>query len=181
MKTLVYLLALTVVPALAGAEEVWRWRDANGTIHYTNQADAAPTGAAVVETRIVVEAQRLPAAEPDLMLRDGVVIDARDQQVEPPSRPRAPRRIYSEQRLRFGCYAGDLLFAGGWAHPDDIAVQGNCLPYLLGPEAWLNAARSELALRANGIDWRQVVRMYLADQAPPRASAGRVSQASTDD
>ena len=29
---------------------------------------------------------------------------------------------------------------GGWSHPDDVNVVGNCLPYRLGPEAWLNAA-----------------------------------------
>jgi hypothetical protein len=101
------------------------------------------------------------------------VIDARE--LRPALRPRKRlRRIYSERRLRFGCYAGSVLYSGGWAHPDDIGVVGNCLPYLLGPEAWLNAARAELALRQNGLDWRQLVPMYLAqrESAPtPRATA----------
>ena len=59
-----------------------------------------------------------------------------------------------------------MLYAGGWAHPDDINEVGNCLPYMLGPEAWLNGARAELALREHGIDWREIVPMYFADREP---------------
>jgi len=51
-------------------------------------------------------------------------------------------------------------------------VIGNCLPYLLGPEAWLNAAPAELGLRENGIDWKQVVHMYVA----AKESARRLTQ-----
>jgi hypothetical protein len=81
------------------------------------------------------------------------------------------RRIYTEERRRFGCFASSILYAGGWSHPDDITVVGNCLPYMLGPEAWLNAARAELALREHGIDWRQVVPLFTAVErefGPPR-------------
>lgn len=165
MKTLAYLFVLALVPAFATAEEAWRWTDGDGTIHYTNRRDVAPADATSVTTRIVVEAAQLPGAEPDLVLQDGMVMDAHETRREiAPARQRPPYRIYSESRRRFGCFASGILFSGGWAHPDDIAVQGNCLPFLLGPEAWLNAARAELALRQNGIDWRELVPMYLAQR-----------------
>jgi hypothetical protein len=107
-----------------------------------------------------VETDRLPGA-PDLT-EDATAIDAAAQRREAPVARKRLRRVYTEKRLRFGCYAADLLYAGGWSHPDDITLTGNCLPYLLGPEAWLNAARAELGLRQNGIDWKQVVYMYVA-------------------
>ncbi len=173
MKTLAALLVLAALPPLARAEEVWRWRDANGTLCYSNQAAIAPRDAVPVKTRLIVEAKRLPGA-PDLVMDDGMVIDARD--VRPEARPPRKKlhRIYTEERLLYGCYASSVLFSGGWSHPDDITVIGNCLPYLLGPEAWLNAARAELALRQNGIDWRQVVHMYVAQREPwlPRRVTG---------
>jgi hypothetical protein len=95
-----------------------------------------------------------------------MVTDAVEQRPEARVARKGLRRIYTEKRLRFGCYASSLLYSGGWSHPDDITVTGNCLPYLLGPEAWLNAARAELALRQNGIDWKQVVHMYVAARDP---------------
>jgi hypothetical protein len=165
MKTLAYLFVLALAPALATAEEAWRWTDGDGTIHYTNRRESAPADATAVTTRIVVEAAALPGGDPDLVLQDGMVMDAHETRPEvAPPRKRPPYRIYSENRRRFGCFASGILFSGGWSHPDDITVEGNCLPYLLGPEAWLNAARAELALRQNGIDWREVVPMYLAER-----------------
>ncbi len=153
MKTFAVLLVLTALPPLTRAEEVWRWKDAKGTLCYSNRAEVVPPEAAPVTTRLIVETDHLPGA-----------LDVSDVQARRPAAPalRRPHRIYSEERLRFGCYAGSLLYSGGWSHADDINAVDNCLPYLLGPEAWLNAARAELALRQNGIDWRQVVPMYLA-------------------
>ena len=169
MKTLVTLLALTALSTVAAADEVWRWTDGNGNIRYSNQRELAPRNAVPVKTRIVVEAKQLPVRQPDLVVIDGQVVEA------PAARPRMqapekrPRRIYTEERLRFGCYASTVLLSGGWAHPDDITAVGNCLPYLLGPEAWLNAARAELALREHGLDLRQVVQMYLKERAATTA------------
>ncbi len=168
MKILTAVLAVVTLAGLARAEEVWRWRDASGTICYTNRAGVAPADAAPVTTRLTIEAARLPGAEPDLEMREGMVIDARAEQ-RAAAAPARRHRIYSEQRLRFGCYSSSVLYSGGWSHPDDIAVIGNCLPYLLGPEAWLNAARAELALREHGLDWRELVPMYLAEGTPPGA------------
>jgi hypothetical protein len=172
MKTLAAFLVLAALVAVAHAEDVWRWKDASGTLCYTNRAEAAPPDATVVKTRLIVEATHLPGA-PDTGDDDGMMIDARAKRAAPPPRPErqpppGPHRIYTEQRLRFDCFAGGVLYFGGWSHPDDIAPVGNCLPYLLGPEAWLNGARAELGLREHGIDWKQVVAMYEAQERAMR-------------
>jgi hypothetical protein len=175
MKTLTAFLVLAALVPLARAEEVWRWKDTHGTLCYTNRADVAPGDANRVTTRLIIEAKALPGA-PDLVMGEqGTVIDAVERR--PVVRPaeRRPHRIYTEQRLRFDCYASGVLSSGGWSHPDDITAVGNCLPYLLGSEAWLNGARAELALREHGIDWRQLVPMYLGQQELERrlwSSAG---------
>jgi hypothetical protein len=165
MKTVVMLAALALLPRLVAAETMWRWTEADGTLRYSNQRELAPASAEPVQARLIVETARIPGGqtEPDLVLDDGVVTEAATATPER-ARPGKRKPIYPEERLRFGCYAGSLLYSGGWAHPDDITVQGNCLPYLLGPEAWLNAARAELALREHGIDWRQVALMYLSER-----------------
>jgi hypothetical protein len=160
MKTVALLLALAALPRLAAAEEAWRWTDAGGTTCYTNRSDVAPPGAVPVETRLVVETTRLPDAGDALAIADTQPATVRTA--------KRPYRIYSDARRRFDCYAGGILFAGGWAHADDISGVGNCLPYMLGPEAWLNSARAELAMREHGIDWREVVAMYAAE--PPLAA-----------
>ena len=165
MKTLAAVLALAALSSFARAEEVWRWTDATGTLHYSNRTAVAPPEATPVKTRLIVETDRLPGA-PDTATNEGAVIDARAHRGEQRVQRRPLHRIYTQERLRFGCYAGSVLYSGGWSHPDDIGVIGNCLPYRLGPEAWLNAARSELALREHGIDWREVVQMYLAQREP---------------
>jgi len=156
MKTLASLLVLAALPALARGDEAWRWKDHTGTTCYSNRAEAVPPDAVPVKTRLIIEATRLPGAEPELVAH-----------ARPPRtliRHKRMRRIYSEERLRFGCYAASIVYSGGWGHPDDINIVGNCLPYLLGPDAWLNAARAELALREHGLDWREVARMYAAQR-----------------
>jgi len=160
MKTVVALLVLAVLAPVARSEEVWRWKDSAGTLHYSNRADAVAADAVPVKTRLTIETARLPGA-PEVV-DDATVVDARAPYLGPRPARKRPHRIYTEQRLRFGCFAAGVLYAGGWSHPDDINSQGNCLPYLLGPDAWLNAARAELALREHGLDWRQLVPMYTA-------------------
>jgi hypothetical protein len=175
MKTLVTLAAFTLLPTLAAAETMWRWTDADGALRYSNQRELAPATAAPVETRLIVETTRIPGAEtePDLVLEDGVVTEAATAAPEP-TRSGKRKPIYTEERLRFGCYAAGVLYSGGWAHSEDITVEGNCLPYLLGPQAWLNAARAELALREHGLDWRQVVLMYLSDRQAAAEARERI-------
>lgn len=73
--------------------------------------------------------------------------------------PDAPR-VYDEARLKFGCYTGGVLWAGGFSHAGDISGVQNCYAYRLGPNAWLNAARAELGMRENGINPRDMMRLY---------------------
>jgi hypothetical protein len=171
MKQFALALPLLVLPALGHAEDVWRWTDANGTLHYSNAIGTVPSSATEVKARITIETAALPGApDPALQLAEGEVTEA-----PPPARPapRAPRatpprsrwlpgppRIYDDARLRFGCFQGSILFAGGFSHPDDIAAAYNCLPYQLGPQAWLNAAKAELATRENGISTSDMVKLY---------------------
>jgi len=57
--TYAFLVLAAVVP-LAQAEEAWRWKDAKGTLCYSNRADVVPPDATPVKTRLIVEAERLP-------------------------------------------------------------------------------------------------------------------------
>jgi hypothetical protein len=55
------LVALLVVPAFAG-NDVWRWRDANGQLHYSNIEERIPAYAELVKTQIGHAS--VPAAAP---------------------------------------------------------------------------------------------------------------------
>jgi hypothetical protein len=54
LRSIVLAGTLALLPALAGAEEVWRWQDADGRLHYTNRENTAPQDAEVVRTQIRV-------------------------------------------------------------------------------------------------------------------------------
>jgi hypothetical protein len=45
MARFVFALALLALPALTPAEEIFRWRDANGTLNYSNQPAHVPSDA----------------------------------------------------------------------------------------------------------------------------------------
>ena len=172
MKPILFALMVALVPAVTHAEELYRWTDDRGVIHYSNVAAVAPTDAAVVTTPITVEVARLPGTTE--------VADTRRTPEGTPAYRATPRnefrgyanpnytfrplpdapRVYDERRLMFGCYTAGALYFGGFSHADDISSTLNCLPYRLGPEAWLNAARAELAMRQNGINPRDMLRLY---------------------
>jgi hypothetical protein len=42
------LILALALPAAARAEDLWRWRDAAGRLHYSNVPDHAPSGAAQI-------------------------------------------------------------------------------------------------------------------------------------
>jgi hypothetical protein len=171
MRNLALALCVLMLPAVGQAEEVYRWTDEGGTRHYTNVVQNAPEGADVVDTIVTLEVDRLPGAhgaEPTLELQGGQVHDGGRHPIAQPvsSAPRhfealpdAPR-IYDEQRLRFGCFSAGVLYYGGFSHADDISPVMNCYPYRLGPRAWLNAAKAELAMRENGINPRDMMQIY---------------------
>src|SRR5256712_11295203 len=127
MRSILLALTVTLAPALVGAEEVWRWKDGRGVLHYSNHTRNVPADAAVVKTPITLEVKRLPGApvEPVLDLRGGQVMDSADRpaarrRIASPARsrwlPDAPR-IYDAPRLRFGCYAAGVLYYGGVPPP----------------------------------------------------------------
>jgi hypothetical protein len=54
MTRFVVVLVALALPALAGAEDIYRWRDANGTLNYSNQPAHVPSDAVVLHTRLDV-------------------------------------------------------------------------------------------------------------------------------
>src|SRR5207249_1116444 len=62
IKTLAAVLTLAALSSFARAEEVWRWTDAGGTLHYSNRPAGTPPDATPVTTRLIVETDRLPGA-----------------------------------------------------------------------------------------------------------------------
>jgi len=184
MRKIVLALTVALVPALALAEDMWRWKDAQGVLHYSNIARDVPAGATLVDTHITLEVDRLPGApvEPVLEMRGGQVVDPGERapgRVPGVTRPRSFKplpdapRVYDEQRLRFGCFTAGTLYFGGFSHPDDISGTLNCYPYRLGPDAWLNAARAELAMRQNGINPRDMVQLYSEMTQPSTEHSGQ--------
>jgi hypothetical protein len=171
MNRVLLVLAVALVPALAHADELYRWKDERGVVHYTNIARSAPAEATVVETPITLEVDRMPGASDGaaLAVSGGEVSDgfltATPVAESSGQRwlPDAPR-IYDDARLRFGLFSAGALYFGGFSHPDDISPNLNVYAFTLGPEAWLNAARAELAMRQNGINPRDMMRLYMGQQ-----------------
>ena len=52
VRSITLTVALLAIPALAGAEKMYRWRDASGGLHYGNVARLAPPDAQEVTTTI---------------------------------------------------------------------------------------------------------------------------------
>src|SRR5262245_7080647 len=107
MKTVVALLVLAVLAPVARSEEIWRWKDAAGTLHYTNRTDAVAVDAVPVKTRLTIETTRLPGAPEEVA--DAAAAETRAPRLGPRPAQKRPHRIYTEQRLRFGCFAGSVL------------------------------------------------------------------------
>ena len=165
MRKVLLALSVALLPAFVHADEMFRWKDDHGVVHYSNIARTAPVGAVVVETPITLEVERLPGAtgEPVLQLSGSHVTEG--SAAPPPGAgrqwfPEAPR-IYDDARLRFGLYSAGALYFGGFSHADDISPNLNVYAFTLGPEAWLNAARAELGMRQNGINPRDMLKLYM--------------------
>lgn len=165
MKFVLAAAVFAVAAPFAHADTAWKWTDARGTIHYANVLDEAPPTA----VRVTTEISHAPTATP-LVAEEHVDADHRGIPLgEAPSEARPVgkklHKIYDEERLRFGCYSAGVLYYGGWSHPDDISPSIGCSRYLFGPEAWLNAARAELAVRENGISPKELYHAYREGQA----------------
>ena len=169
---LVLVLVGSTVGSAASDEAVWRWSDAGGTVHYSNLAESVPPQAAEVKTRIGREISSLPAESGEEV---GAAGDSRTDGA-PNVFPRRVRKrlhpTYDTARLRFGCWATRVLYYGGWSHPDDVSEQHGCLPFLAGgPDAWLRAARAELAIREHGLDLRDMVELYRSHMSGSRGAS----------
>jgi len=169
MRKVLLALSVALVPAFVHADDMYRWKDERGVVHYSNIAGHAPADAAVVETPIMLEVDHLPGATeaPALELSGGHVAEQYAAAAPAPTGrqwlPDAPR-IYDDARLRSGLYSAGVLYFGGFSHPDDISPNLNVYAFTLGPEAWLNAARAELGMRQNGINPRDVMKLYMQQQ-----------------
>ena len=116
MKHVLLALTVALVPVCAAhADELYKWKDERGVVHYTNVEQIAPTDAAVVDTPITLEVSQLPGAEPMLEVAGGQVSDHSC----PAARAAAPAtgqywypdapRIYDDARLRFGQRAKEVI------------------------------------------------------------------------
>jgi len=58
----ILVLTLALAPVVASAEQVWRWTDGAGRLHYSNEAGKVPADAEPVRTQIRV-VHAVPAPE----------------------------------------------------------------------------------------------------------------------
>ena len=171
MKHVLVALTLVVLPVCAHADDLYKWKDERGVVHYTNVEQNAPADAVLVDTPITLEVDALPAADTvlevagDQVGRSCPAASAAAAPNGPYWYPDAPR-IYDDARLKFGLYSAGALYYGGFSHPDDISPNLNIYAFTLGPQAWLNAARAELGMRENGINPRDMMRLYTSQMGP---------------
>ena len=157
--SLVLVLAAFTVGSAASNEVVWRWSD-GGTLHYSNLRDRVPPRAEEVKSRIGLEVASLPEVSVEDVKDEDARTD-RGPNVFPHRVRKRLRPTYDAARLHFGCWASSVLYYGGWSHPDDIDPYYGCVPYQVGgPDAWLKAAKAELAIREHGLDLRAMVNIY---------------------
>lgn len=167
---LVLVLVGSTVGSAASNEPVWRWSD-GGTLHYSNLPDRVPSQAVEVQTKIGHEVSSLPDVDVEDVKGDD---EARGERVPNVFPHRVRKRLhptYDAARLHFGCWASSVLYYGGWSHPDDVEPYYGCVPYHVGgPDAWLKAAKAELAIREHGLDLRQMVNTYQHHMKRARAA-----------
>ncbi len=87
--SLVILCCIMIVPHVAGAAAVYRWRDAAGTLHFSNREEVIPRDASEVALPPLRERATTVAGTPTTLpprLRAAATIEA-------PTRPQAFRRI----------------------------------------------------------------------------------------
>ena len=69
MKHVLLALTLALLPVCAHADDLYKWKDERGVVHYTNVEQNAPAEATLVDTPITLEVDRLPAGtEPVLQV-----------------------------------------------------------------------------------------------------------------
>jgi len=140
MITRAILTLALLLPVAAQAEDMFRWRDARGRIHYSNDTEKIPAGAQVV-TRKLGEIGGEPIG--------GVVEAPEPAEAPAPEAPGAPR-----WRMEAGCVSDLGLLAlpdravdldrRGWFDVDRICGRQHDI------EAWLRSVTTTLELRKIG-------------------------------
>ena len=117
MLRFVLVLVALWLPGLAGAEEMWRWRDAGGSLHYSNVQANVPPGAVPVRTRLGT-LQGTPAPVPTAPKSDAAPA-------------RAPRKTGDERPSWMqnvgACGSAYPYFCPGFSVPYLLTIQGNDL------------------------------------------------------
>jgi hypothetical protein len=125
------LVAALVLPALSWADQVWRWEDASGRLHYSNRPDRVPSYAEPLRGSIGVV--RLPA------VRATEAGEPRETYREPVGEP-GPRRPRRGAHRFFGpTYCGALGYPYG---------------LILNPTDPSELVKQAAALDRIGVDWR---------------------------
>jgi len=111
LRSIVVAAVLLLAASAVRAEEVWRWTDDAGHIHYSNQASKVPGDAEPVRTQIkIVPAPRAHYPEPRWALRGG-------------RRGRAGARLLEEVSIaEVGCYTSAYWYVFG-NNPHELADQ----------------------------------------------------------
>ena len=140
MITRAILVTALLLPIVAHAEDMFRWRDARGRLHYSNDTEKVPQGAQAVTKQL----GRI----------GGEPIGA---SVAP--EPSSGRPAGQPQETAWATTAPCPLFEGLWALPDR-AVDFNHRDFfdvdaVCGPqhdiEGWLRRASTQLAMRTIGL------------------------------
>lgn len=143
MFTRVILTLALVLPIAAQAEDMFRWRDARGRIHYSNDTEKVPEGAQVVTKKLgeisgapIGEAMPAPTAGPET------------------AAARAPRRLASWGASE-SCVRDLGMFALPHSSVDLDRPWWYGIDYVCGQqhdiEGWLRNAAFSLELRKIGL------------------------------
>jgi hypothetical protein len=126
MRTLLVVVALAL-PLAAQADQVWRWRDAGGRLHYSNVPESVPEHARRVRARVGYLAGDLPAPDPKWIEEDLAAAD--EERAERAERRRSEALASARPRVFWACPV---------------------FPYPT-PEAWLCEASLQLEARKAGL------------------------------
>src|SRR5262245_57446091 len=108
------VLGWVAVARAGDAEQMWKWVDEGGTVHYTNIRGQAPAQAAPLPTHLVRDVSRIPSTTPAVEIRHESR-GARDERSDVPNvfpnpAHRKLRPTFDRERLSFGCFASQVLF-----------------------------------------------------------------------
>jgi hypothetical protein len=139
MLTPLTALLLVALPVVAGAQEMWRWEDRTGRVHYSNVPDHVPSHAEAIHAHIGVVGADVP---PPAVSRSEVS-DLLDPDVL--ARRRAGRRL--RRRLREIETFYDQVRARQRARLEEHWPNSTILPDWVVADQWLQVKEEEAQLR----------------------------------